>query len=370
MGDSDLTPESRFQNSLALAATQLRLAADLKRERLEKYGKADENTVAFDLDTSTIFPREPENAETVFKNMQLGIGNKLNPSSLFQQRGAQVWKYGEFSRAAPSYMEKPWEEQEQTALCVPYETLKPGSGAMMEAVRNTMQQFYCHPEDRAIACQVTERAEEEAWDGVCTTGFSIDGIPMHQPRLVPKIPADPTVILSRMPIHLKMDTNNNAKEGTPKFRYTFSVFGEDVHGFGVTKEAAKRDGALKLCYMFQHALEVHDYDVAFWHPLPSMAQKGARTRAENELLNVIRTKMGQPNPDEEEIAPRLFQASCVIEGLRIEAQAYSKKLAKKRLYLYLMLLMPNQLKMVSSIGKIFSALFYRKSAYQEEFLTY
>ena len=231
-------------------------------------------------------------------------------------------------------------------LCVPYETLKPGSGAMMEAVRRTMQNFYCHPEDRAIVSQVTEMAEEEAWDGVCTTGFSIDGIPMHQPHLVPKIPSDPTIILSRMPVHTKMDTNNNAKEGTPRIRFTFTVHGEEVHGFGATKDMARRDGALKLCYMFQHALDVHDYDVAFWHPLPSMAQKGARTRAEGELLNAVRTKMNQVNPDEEEIAPRLFQASCTIEGLRIEAQAWSKKLAKKRLYLYLMLLMPNQLKMV------------------------
>ena len=54
---------------------------------------------------------------------------------------------------------------------------------MMETVRRTMQSFYCNPEDRAIVSSVSERAQEEAWDGICTTGFSIDGVPMRQPQL-------------------------------------------------------------------------------------------------------------------------------------------------------------------------------------------
>ena len=66
-----------------------------------------------------------------------------------------------------------------------------------------------------------------------------------------------------------------------------------------------------------------------------------------ELINVVREKMKAGNAEEVELAPRLFQASCEIEGLKIEAQAWSKKMARKRLYLYLMLLMPNQLKKVN-----------------------
>ena len=337
-----------MHNSMALAAAQLRFAAELKRERHDKYGTADENTLPFDLDSSAIFPTELPNTQTTYQNLQLGIGNSINSSSLFHQRGSHVWRYGEYNRAMPNYMSVSWQDQNQTALCVPFDSLKPGA-SMMETVRQTMLNYYCNPEDRAIAKSVGERDEEEVWDGVCTTGYSIDGIPMHQPQLAPRIPRDPSVILTRIPTHTKVDVNNNAKEGTPKIRITYNAFGEEAHGFGMTKEEAKRDGCLKLCYMFQHALDVHEFDCAFWHPLPSLAQRNSRARAEMELINVVREKMSKPNADEDELAPRLFQASCVIEGLRIEAQAWSKKLAKRRLYLYLMLLMPNQLKTVRSV---------------------
>ena len=150
---------------------------------------------------------------------------------------------------------------------------------MMETVRRTMQSFYCNPEDRAIVSTVSERAQEEAWDGICTTGFrwiiklkiikakrqlltrkisaetttffSIDGVPMRQPQLTPIIPEDFGLILTRLPVHSKLDVNNNVPSWCPKFRMTYTVFGETIHGFGNNKDEAKRDGCLKLAYMFQ-----------------------------------------------------------------------------------------------------------------------
>ena len=240
----DSTPKQKFATSMALAAAQIRLASELKRERMEKYGKADSNTKPFELDSSSIFPIESVANQARFQNTQLGLGNKIKHSSLFYKRGSQVWKYGEVTRAIPDYCRVGWREQDQTSLCVPIEKLKPGT-SLMETVRQTMMTHYCHAEDRALAASVGERAEEEAWDGICTTGFSIDGIPMHQPQLQPIIPKDPSLILTRVPVHTKLDTNNNVREGGAQFRITYEVLGETVYGFGTTKEAAKRDGCLK-----------------------------------------------------------------------------------------------------------------------------
>ena len=95
-------------------------------------------------------------------------------------------------------------------------------------------------------------------------------------------------------------------------------------------------------------MDVHDFDVAYWHPLPSRAQPRSRGRAEMELVNSVRQKIKEGVIEEVELTSRLFQASCEIEGFQIQAQAWSKKLARKRLYLYLMLLMPKQLKEVDT----------------------
>ena len=84
-----------------------------------------------------------------------------------------------------------------------------------------------------------------------TTFFSIDGVPMRQPQLTPIIPEDFGLILTRLPVHSKLDVNNNVPAWCPKFRMTYTVFGETIHGFGNNKDEAKRDGCLKLAYMFQ-----------------------------------------------------------------------------------------------------------------------
>ena len=118
--ESNDTPQVRMHNSFAMAAAQIRLAADLKRERMENYGQADENTAPFNTDQSTIFPKEGAQLQTGFQNRQLGIGNTLGESSLFFSKGTQVWKAGAGASATPNYMSRPWEELQQSDLCVPF----------------------------------------------------------------------------------------------------------------------------------------------------------------------------------------------------------------------------------------------------------
>ena len=55
----------------------------------------------------------------------------------------------------------------------------------MAVVQKTMEQYYVHHEDRSIAKGIIEnRPEEDAFDGICTTGFAIDGIPFNQPQAI------------------------------------------------------------------------------------------------------------------------------------------------------------------------------------------
>ena len=104
---------------------------------------------------------------------------------------------------------------------------------------------------------------------------------------------------------------------------------------------------MKLQFMFQHALDVHEFDAAYWHPLPPKQMHQKRNQVEMDMINAVRSKIDADGQIEiVETAPRLFSATCTVEGLKIGAQAFSKKLAKKRLDLFLMLLMPNQLEHV------------------------
>lgn len=117
---SNESPQQKMHNSFAMAAAQIRLAADLKRQRMENYGHADENTTPFNTDQSMIFPKEGAQLQTGFQNRQLGIGNTMGKSSLFFSRGMQVWKAGAGTAATPNYMNRPWEELQQSDLCVPF----------------------------------------------------------------------------------------------------------------------------------------------------------------------------------------------------------------------------------------------------------
>ena len=210
-----------------------------------------------------------------------------------------------------------------------------------------MEHHYVHHEERAIARGVLEdRPEEDAFDGVCTTGFSIDDIPFTQPQLEPILLDKPINILSRLPVHTSIDVNHQVKEGCPKVRVTLNVYDEEVHGYGMTRDQALNDGCMKLQFMFQHALDVHEFDCAYWHPLPPKQMHQKRNQVEMEMINIVRSKIDDGHIEIDETAPRLFTAHSTVEGLKISAQSYSKKLAKKRLCLFLMLLMPNQLEHV------------------------
>ena len=68
-----------------------------------------------------------------------------------------------------------------------------------------------------------------------------------------------------------------------------------------------------------------------------------RNKAEMNITNLLRSKIPDGNIEIVETAPRLFQASCTIDGLEIQAQGFSKRIAKKRLFLFLMMLMPKVL---------------------------
>ena len=69
------------------AISQLHLAAEIKRKRQDKYGKADPDDRSFSFDESQIFPKDNQEASHEYQNMVLGIGNKLRPSDLFLPRG-------------------------------------------------------------------------------------------------------------------------------------------------------------------------------------------------------------------------------------------------------------------------------------------
>ena len=336
-----LTPDQKMRRSMYLAVTQLHLAADLKRKRMERYGKADEDDKTWNPDDSVFFPKDNPEADHSFQNEVLGIGNSIQPSQLFRPKPRR-WTPGSLKSI---YDNDAWRKADTTDLCLPASIFQPGKTCdIMSVARKTMETFYVHHEDRAIAKSVFERDEEEAFDGVCTTGFAIDGIPFTQPQLQPILLQKPVDILSRLPCHTQLDVNDQAPPNCPSIRITFTVYNEQIHGYGYTKAQAMHDGAMKLQFMFQHVLDVHEFDVAFWHPLPPFELKQQRTKVESHLINLVRSKIDDGNIHIEETAPRLFQASCYIEGLKIEAQAYSKRLARKRLYLFLMLLMPNQLK--------------------------
>ncbi|CBY41824.1 unnamed protein product, partial [Oikopleura dioica] len=316
-----------------------------KIARNRQYSKADETTPSFASDEVPIFPQQDSFHETQFLNERLGVGNRLQASSLFLPKGRKSWKCGDSILPTP-HLESNWKETDQTTLAIPMDQLKPG-GNLMALVQETMMCYYNY-EDRSIVDQVLVRQEEDAFDGVCTTGFCIDGIPMNQPLLQPILPEDPTDIFCRLPVVTSIEFNPNAKTGIPKYRATFQVYGEKISGFGETRAQARRDGALKLCYTFQHVLDVHDYDHVYWFPLPSKDRPKARGRAENELINAVRCKAEESTPIESEISPRLFQSEVTVQGYKIQAQAWSKKLARKRLHLYLMLLMPKELRKIDT----------------------
>ena len=310
----DADPTHKMEVSIAAAAAQLRAIRDRKIARNRQYGKADENAPSFASDEVPIFPQQDNIHETEFLNERLGVGNRLQASSLFLPRGRKTWKCGDSALPTPHY-EGNWKEQDQTTLAIPLDQLKPG-GNLMALVQETMMCYYNY-EDRSIVDQVLTRQEEDVFDGVCTTGFSIDGIPMNQPLLIPILPNDPTDIFCRLPVVTAIEFNPNAKTGTPKYRATFQAYGETIHGFGETRAQARRDGALKLCYTFQHVLDVHDFDHAFWYPLPSKERPKARGKAENELVNAVRCKADESHPIETEVAPRLFQSQVTVQGKNI-----------------------------------------------------
>ena len=110
---------------------------------------------------------------------------------------------------------------------------------IMSIVHQTMEHHYVHHEERAIAkAFIEDRPEEDSFDGVCTTGYSIDGIPFTQPQLEPILLRKPVSILNRLPCHTSIETNDNAKPGSPKIRATLNVYDEEVHGYGMTRDQA------------------------------------------------------------------------------------------------------------------------------------
>ena len=339
-----LTPNQKMRRSMFLAVEQLHLAAEAKRKRMAEYGKADPNDQTYEHDFSVFnLTRDNPEADHSFQNEVLGIGNQMRPSELFKMRNTgRVWHPGSL---IPRYNTQEWLGHEINAQALPLSVFKPGKTCdIMAVVQKTMEQYYVHHEDRAIAKGIMEnRPEEDAFDGVCTTGFAIDGIPFHQPQLEPILMNQPQNILNRLPVHTFMEINPNPQPSVPNHRVTLTVYSEKVFGFGFDKNAALKDGCMKLQYMFQHALDCHDFDAAFWHPLPPKELSQQRNKVEMNITNLLRSKIPDGNIEIEETAPRLFQASCTIDGLKIEAQSYSKKLAKKRLYLFLMMLMPKVL---------------------------
>lgn len=327
--------------SIASAAAQLRAVRNAKMERNKNYHQADADTVAFDGDHAPIFPKQDAKHDAQFLNQRLGVGNVLRESAQFIPKNRTVWKIGDSTLPAVPNYDTHWKKVDQTSLAIPIDQLKPG-GNLMALVQQTMMCYY-NTEDRSIVNQVMQRKDEDVFDGICTTGFSIDDIPMNQPLLAPLLPADPTDIFCRLPVHTSIEQNQHASPGCPKFRASFTAYGETIHGFGNNRQEARRDGALKLCYTFQHILDVHDFDAAFWHPLPSKERPKARTKAETELINAVRCKVDEATPVDTELSPRLFQSQVTCQGFKIQAQSFSKKLARKRLNLYLMLLMPKEL---------------------------
>ena len=88
--EQDLTPDMKMQNSFAQAASQLRVAAEVKKQRMQKYGLSDDKTTSFDLDTSTIFPKESEESKTIYQNQKLGKILKINLQRFISEMGKKL----------------------------------------------------------------------------------------------------------------------------------------------------------------------------------------------------------------------------------------------------------------------------------------
>ena len=64
---------------------------------------------------------------------------------------------------------------------------------------------------------------------------------------------------------------------------------------------------MKLQFMFQHALDVHEFDAAYWHPLPPKQMSAKRQQVEMDMINIVRSKIDDGKIDIDETAPRLFR---------------------------------------------------------------
>ena len=134
-----------------VAISQLHLAADLKRKRLEKYGQAHPEDKSFSFDESQIFPKDLQIANHTRQNMVLGIGNTLRPSNLFQPRNTWNPGTGHFQAKLD------WRKESRERLCLPMAVFQPGKTCdIMSIVQQTMEHHYVHHEERAIARRVLE----------------------------------------------------------------------------------------------------------------------------------------------------------------------------------------------------------------------